>query len=81
MISEISEENINKKVKIIAEIKRQRSTNKSTFFEFKDESAKIKGIIFEKIEILENNKEYNIEGKITKYKKELEIIIGKIYIK
>ena len=77
-ISEISTDNINEYVRIQTNIKKQKVTNTTTFFELTQNNENIKGIAFDKIEELSKMKEYEIIGKITIHKSELEIIISSI---
>lgn len=80
-IREIEIKDINKKVKIIGTISKSTIINEHTFLTIKDNTSQIKAIIFYFNKSINKNKLYEIEGKITTYKQEPEIIIDKIKIK
>ena len=71
-ISNITNQDIEKTVKVEGKIIRQKNFNTTTFIEIKDNTSTIKGIIFDKVK-LNNTLEYEIIGKVTMYKNELEL--------
>ncbi len=77
-IEEINKKNLNQKIKIVGNVSDIKYIKNHIFLNIKSNNSSIKGIIFNSEKII-IEKEYHIEGKITIYKEELEIIIEKMY--
>lgn len=80
-ISDLSLKDLNKNVKIEGRILKQNLIKDHLFLTINDGTSSIKVIGFYAKEELYPYSQYIIEGKITLYEKELEIIANKIEIK
>ncbi len=80
-ISNINSSLIEKNIKIEGKIIKQTLIKDILFFTLKDNTSQINIITFQTNQTLNKNQTYTVEGKITSYNKELEIIANKIEIK
>lgn len=76
-IKNITNNDIEKTLKIQGKIIQLKNSNETTFLIIKDNTSKINAIIFDKIK-LNQNLTYNFTGKISLYNKEIEMIIKKV---
>ena len=79
-IENISIEDTNKHYQIEGQIIKQTSIKNNNFLTIKslNSDSRIKGIIFNDNHTYDRNKDYLLEGKISIYNKEIEIIINSI---
>lgn len=77
-ISKIDSNYLEKNVKIQGKIIKQTLNNNTLFLTIKDNSSQINIIVFKTNKTFSKNYTYEIEGKVTTYRKELEIIANKI---
>lgn len=81
VISEINQNHIEKNVKIEGKITKQTLNKNTLFLTIKDNTSQINIIAFKINQTLNKNQTYTIEGKVTNYNNELEIIANKIEMK
>lgn len=77
-IQSLSLDDLNKNVKVQGELEEQRLINENLFLQIREKNRSLKVIAFDIGRELEIGKNYIVEGKITMYKQELEIIAKKI---
>lgn len=77
-ISKIDSSYIEKNIKIEGIITKETLINNTLFLTIKDNSSHINIIVFKTNQTLNKNYKYQIEGKITTYNNELEIIANRI---
>ena len=80
-ISAINERMIDEWIKIQGEVVDEMITNNLQILTIKDESASIRCVLREKTNSSFQNHDVMILGKVSEYKKELEIEISKIELK
>ncbi len=73
-VADLKIADINKHKAIVGEVLNVNNLEKVTIFDIKDESGYLKVIFFDSKILPEENKIYRVEGKVSVYKNELELI-------
>lgn len=77
-LDDISIENIDKNVKVIGKIQNQALINENLFFNIRNNQTSIRGTIFGITNEIEPNTFFLIQGRVSMYNQELQIIVSKI---